>query len=122
MNGILWRIQYVDQNSSKLVDRTGTLRVATTDPKTRCVYLSDRLSESFRVRVLIHELGHCAMVSFNLLYDIHKIVRPEFWVDAEEWVCNFIADYGFKIFKVAENILGDDVWDFVSQEIERLVA
>lgn len=54
-----------------LMDRTGTHTVATTDPIIRTVYLSSDLHDGMLVKVLIHELGHCAMISFNLIEDIH---------------------------------------------------
>ena len=84
-----------------LMDRTGTFTVATTDPITRTVYLSSDLHDGMLVKVLIHELGHCAMISFNLIEDIHRMVKPEYWFEAEEWLCNFLSDYGFKIFSIA---------------------
>lgn len=54
--------------------------------------------ESYFDQVLIHELGHCALFSFDLICDIHQMVSREFWIEAEEWICNFIADYGMMIF------------------------
>lgn len=122
MNGYLWKVIFVDPNSDLLVDRTNTLRIATTDPVTYCVYLSNALEGELLNKVLIHELGHCTMVSFNLLEDIHRMVKRKYWIEAEEWVCNFIADYGFRIFSVAYSILGEDAWLFVPYELERLVA
>lgn len=47
------------------------------------------------------------MISFGLLKAIHRMVKPEYWIDAEEWVCNFIADYGYGIFQIADYILSD---------------
>lgn len=122
MNGYLWKVIFVDPNSDLLVDRTNTLRIATTDPVTYCVYLSNALEGDLLNKVLIHELGHCTMVSFNLLEDIHRMVKRKYWIEAEEWVCNFIADYGRKIFSVAYSIIGEDAWIFVPYELERLVA
>lgn len=122
MNGYLWRVCYVDPNDPMLVDRTGHLTVATTDPNTFCVYISRDLSNGFLQRVLIHELGHCALFSFGLLDDIHRMVQPRYWVEAEEWVCNFIADYGMKIFSTAYSILGERAINIVPYEVERLVA
>lgn len=122
MNGYVWHVKFVPSNNPFLVDRTRTYRVATTDPDTMCVYLSDKLHGDFLIRVLIHELGHCAMFSFNLLYDIHRFVYPEYWIDAEEWVCNFIADYGLKIFKNAYSILGYRAWKSVPYEIEKMIS
>lgn len=72
--------------------------------------------------VLLHELGHVTMISYNLIDDIHRMVLPEYWVEAEEWVCNFIANYGSKIFAAAYKIIGRDAWMFVPYELEKLIA
>lgn len=122
MNGYLWRVFFVDPNSELLVDRTNTYRIATTDPVTYCIYLSDALEGDLLNKVLIHELGHCAMISFHLLDDIHRMVKRKYWIEAEEWVCNFLADYGLRIFATAYDILGDRAWIYVPRELERLVA
>ena len=105
-----------------LVDRIGTLTVATTDPSTLTIYISNAIHGSFLTRVVIHELGHCAIYSFNLLDDIHRMVYPDMWVEAEEWVCNFIADYGLAIFNSAYDILGNTSLNDLSYEIERLIS
>ena len=122
MNGYLWKAVYVKPNDPMLVDRTGSLTVATTDPTTLTVYISNSLHGDFLNRVLIHELGHCAIFSFNLLPDIHRMCYPEYWVEAEEWVCNFIADYGLSIFEAAYYILGPKALYLVPREIERLIS
>ena len=103
-------IGLIDQNDLRLVERSGRRTVATTDPKTGCIYLSNELRGKFLTKVLLHELGHCVIFSFNLLDDIHRMVLPKYWFEAEEWVCNFIADYGESIFGVAYSILGEDAW------------
>ena len=121
MNGILWHVKFVDLTSLELVDRTGKQRVATTDPNTFCIYLSNNLRGDFLNTVFIHELGHCVMVSYNLLYEIHKMVKQEFWIEAEEWICNFIADYGMQIFKIAYGILGSKALEILPYEMERVI-
>lgn len=105
INGQLWRIRYVNPFDPCLIDRTGERRVATTDPVTRCVYLSKELNGDFLRTVLTHELGHVTMMSYGLLPAIHSFVKPECWIEAEEWVCNFIADYGNEVFEIANHIL-----------------
>lgn len=122
LGGIFWRIRRVNPNSAMLIDRTGSHTVATTDPVTHTVYLSSELGGEFLTRVLIHELGHCTIVSFNLQDDIHRMVKPEYWIEAEEWVCNFIADYGMRIFYIAYQVLGDEALEYLPYELERLVA
>lgn len=122
MNGDKWSIWTVDQNDPMLVDRTNTLTVATTDPSTLTIYLSDRLRGDFLTNVLIHELGHCALYSFNLLEEIHRVVYPEYWIEAEEWLCNFIADFGIKIFDALKDIVGNTAWLYIPKELERWLS
>lgn len=122
MNGYSWEIEMVDAQDPMLVDRTGKLTVGTTDPDSGRVYLSNRLRGNFLIKVLIHELGHCALYSFHLLDDIHRMVYPEYWIDAEEWVCNFIADYGFKIFKIAYQAVGTNAWKYIPKELEKWIG
>lgn len=123
MNGYLWHVKFVNPYSPKLVDRTETLRVATTDPNDLCVYLSEDLKGDFLMTVFIHELGHCVMFSFDLINEIHRMVYREYWIEAEEWVCNFIADYGMRMFKIAYSIIGNyNAWKFVPEELEKLIS
>ena len=122
MNGYVWRICFVDPKNPYLMDRTGSLRVATTDPETRIIFLSNDLSGSFLEKVLVHEIGHCALFSFHLVDDIHRMVRPEYWIEAEEWICNFIADYGQIIYSTAYSYLGVHAWKAIPYELERLIA
>ena len=122
LNGILWKVRFVDPKSGWLVDRTKISRLATTDPMTRTIYLSSSLKGDTLNRVLLHELGHCVMFSFGLLNDIHRVVPPSKWIDAEEWVCNLIADYGRTIFEIAYDILGEDAWSYVPYKLDKLIG
>lgn len=122
MNGYYWTIEYVNPKSPMLIDRSNNRVVATTDGLMKTVYLSSDLIGEFKTKVLIHELGHVAMYSFGLLDDIHRLVYPEYWVYAEEWICNFLADYGQMIFSIASKALGRDGWICIPKELERLIA
>lgn len=121
MNGYFWRVLRVPPNSHMLIDRTGELRVATTDPNTQCVYLSNELQGEFLQKVLLHELGHCVMLSYGLILSIRSRLPKRLWIEAEEWCCNLIADYGEEIFSKAYKILGDAAWSFVPNEMAKVV-
>lgn len=99
MNGYKWSVVRVNPRSHYLVDRTGALTVATTDPITLTIYISSALVGDFLEKVLLHELGHATMFSYYLVDDIHSMVPPEKWFEAEEWTCNFLADYGKNAFQ-----------------------
>ena len=122
MNGYEWHILRVDPNDPRLVDRTRNVRLATTDPNDLCVYLSNELSGEMLTRVLIHELGHCAIFSYGLEHEIHWFVKRRYWVEAEESICNFLADYGRIIFNCAAEVLGKDAWRVVPLEFDRLIS
>ena len=121
MNGYLWHVEFVPPNSPNLIDRTNVLTVATTDPNTQCIYLSEALEGSFLKRVLLHELGHVIMLSYGLILSIRRRLPQHLWIDAEEWCCNFIADYGAEIFARAYDILGDNAWSLVPNELAKIV-
>ena len=116
MNGVLWRVKFVNPGSRILVDPFGESRLATTDPMSQTVYLSRSLDPQTQEVVFFHELGHCVLFSYDLLSELRQAVRPELWSEAEEWICNFIADYGQEIFQVADDIM------LVPQELDRLLA
>lgn len=111
----------VPPNSRELIDRTNKRRVATTDPETGMIYISSYLDNGFRIRVLIHEIGHAALLSFGLLDDIHRVVPREYWIDAEEWVCNLIADYGLDMFRAAYSVVGNTAWMYIPQRLETMM-
>ena len=104
MNGYLWSVVFVNEHSPKLIDQTNTHRVATTDPEDLCIYLSSALGGDFLLKVLKHELAHCVIFSYNLIRDIHYYTHKDLWIEAEESVCNFIANYGDEIIFLAKDI------------------
>lgn len=122
MNGYSWKVRFVPHDSPMLVDRTGVLTVATTNPETRTIYLSDKLTGNFMVTVFLHELGHCALYCFGLLDDIHRMVLPKYWIEMEEFICNFLADFGYRVFQIAYQTFGYDAWKLIPSEFERYLS
>lgn len=122
MNGLRWSVRFTRPNDPILIDRTKILTCAVTDPATMTIYLADNLRGAFLNRVLLHELGHVTMFSYGLVEDIHRMCKKAYWIEAEEWACNFIADYGAQIFGIAYSVLGDEAIHIVPYHMERLVA
>lgn len=123
MNGDVWTVRYVDPRSSLMIDRTGTRTIGVTDPTTHEVYISNELYGQRKQKVLIHEICHCALVSYGLIDDIRRVVAPSDWVMAEEWICNLLAEYGLVIFSTTYDLLGNDaiavVPSFIAHVIRR---
>ena len=107
VNGHQWHMIFVEPWDPVLVDRTGEMRVATTDPITNCVYLSKELSGDFLRHVVAHELGHVFMLSYGVLAQLHGMSKPKYWIDIEEWICNLIADHASAISTMTSDLIGD---------------
>lgn len=122
MNGLHWRIRFVNPNSDILIDRTLSKTVAVTDPDTMTIYLSNKLHGEFLTRVVLHELSHAMMISYGYLEQIHKYCKKRHWVDMEELIANLIAQQAKEIFERAYDIVGDEAIRFVPYGLERSVA
>lgn len=105
MNGYDWKVVRVSPNNPLLIDRTGLLTVATTIPSLQTIYISSAINGRFEERVLAHELSHVAMFSYYLVDDLYSVVQSENRLEAEEMICNFIADYGWKIYQVLDALM-----------------
>lgn len=122
LNNYIWKVREVPANSPYLVDRQGVLTVATTDPGELCIFVSDKLQGDFKKRVIAHEMGHAFCFSFGLLQEIWDCCYPDRRIQMEEFICNFVADYGERIFEITYKIMGDEALVRLPQYLERLVA
>lgn len=94
MNGILWTVKMVNSNSPLLMRSNRTMTVGMCDRSTHEICISDRLQGAFLRKVLIHEVCHSAMLS----YDINMSVEQE------ELFCDLVATYGDEIFAIVDNL------------------
>ena len=63
----------MDSNSHKTLKRSGK----------RKSNINEAIGRDYDIRVLIHEICHCVLYSYGLLYDIRKAVKEDYWVLAE---------------------------------------
>ena len=122
MNGLRWKVRFIDSDNDILIDRTLAKTVGVTDPETMTIYLSNELRGSFLTTVVLHELSHAMMISYGYLEQIHRYCKKRYWVDMEELIANLIAQQAKEIFQRAYDIVGDDAIRFVPYELERMVA
>ena len=90
----------MDSNSHKTLNCNGK----------RKSIINESIGRDYGIRVLIHEICHCVLYSYGLLYDIRKAVKKDYWILAEEWICNFLYDYGLEAQQI-----GIDMLDEISQ-------
>lgn len=122
MNGDLWKVRFVSPYDSVLIDRTGQRTLAVSDYSTMTISIANNLYGEFLNRVFIHELGHCVMFSYGLLPELHRMVKKRYWTDAEEFVCNILADYSHFVIGTARDILGNRFTYVAPVGAERMIA
>ena len=132
VNGIEWTLVPVEPDNTQLLDELGNYRLAVTDFPEKKVYYSKKRSmdsnshktlkrsgkrksnineaigRDYDIRVLIHEICHCVLYSYGLLYDIRKAVEKDYWILAEEWICNFLYDYGLEAQQIGIDMLDEN--------------
>ena len=115
-------MQFVSPHDSVLIDRTGERTLAVSDYSTKIISIANNLYGELLNRVFIHELGHCVMFSYGLLSELHRMVKKRYWVDAEEFVCNILADYSHFVIGTARDILGNKFTYVAPVGAERMIA
>lgn len=122
MNGDLWRVQFVSSQDDVLIDRTGSRTLGVSDYSTHIISIANNLHGELLNRVFIHELGHCVMFSYGLLPELHRMVKKRYWVEAEEFVCNILADYSHFVIGTARDVLGNQFTYVSPVGMERMIA
>ena len=122
MKGDLWRVQVVPSQDDVLIDRTGSRTLGVSDYSTHIISIANNLHGELLNRVFIHELGHCVMFSYGLLPELHRMIKKRYWVDAEEFVCNILADYGQFVIRTTRDILGNQFTYVSPVGMERMTA
>lgn len=106
VNGEVWRVIWVRPGDPRLIDRTGTRTVATTDPLTRTVHVSEELNPPELDMVMLHEVAHAVTMSHGLLPDIRSVLPRDYWVPVEEWAAQLVGEYGTEAVDAAAMALG----------------
>ncbi len=94
INNIRWYIRLVKADSSVLMRSDGNYTVGMCDRATHTVYISELLQGKFLRKVLIHEVCHSAMFSYEI----------DMSVEQEELFCDLISTYGDEIIGIVDNI------------------
>lgn len=95
INGINWRISFVEPSSAYLKRSDGSTTVGMTDWDTNTVYVSKYLKGTFLERVICHELCHCFCFSYGITIDI----------ETEEFLADWISLYGKELVYLLDNLM-----------------
>ena len=98
VNGINWKIKFTSSERDLTVN--GTVRLGVTDRNTATIYLYDGLYGNLLRKVLIHELTHAWLFSYD--YDLD--------VEVEELICSFVDTYAQDIVFMADDLLAENIF------------
>ena len=97
INGILWRILFVNGNSEHLMRSDGSHSLAVSDWNGKTVYLSDIPKNGYLRKILAHELCHCFCFS-------HNISMP---IEQEEYLADWISLYGTDLIYLLDELMAN---------------
>lgn len=109
VNGQTWRVVRVPAGDPRLVDRTGTARLATTDPSDRAVYVNKRLVPPLLDKVMLHEVAHAITVSWGLLPRLRSDALRGDLTGVEEWSAQLIENHAIEALDATRTALGRPV-------------
>lgn len=95
INGLEWQIKRVNPYNINLYRNDGTLTVGMTDKNKQIIFINNLLQGKFLRKVLIHELVHAWMFSYNYFISVKQ----------EEFICDFIATNSDDILKQADELI-----------------
>lgn len=109
INGELWWVIRVPPESPALIDRTGSLRLATTDGANRIIFVSRAVVPPLLDRVMLHEIEHAVTMAYGMLDPLRLVLPRETWVYAEEWSAGLLEAHAIEAIELACEALGRPV-------------
>lgn len=90
----------------RLIDRTGSSKLAVTDEETRTVSILETLRPPMLDKVLLHEVAHAVTVSWGLLPEVRHDVRRGDIIGVEEWSAQLVENHAMEAVEAASVALG----------------
>ncbi|MCM1167287.1 MAG: hypothetical protein NC299_18355 [Lachnospiraceae bacterium] len=97
INDFEWQVDFINDGDERLTHKDSEC-FGITIPADLRIFLSDNMPKSLRRRIVIHELVHAFLYSYN-------VSLPSDADAAEEAFCDFIGAYLSKIYKAANKIM-----------------
>lgn len=103
INGEAWGVTRVSAGDPRLIDWTGTERVATADPSSRTVYVNDMLVPPLLDQVMLHEVAHAIVSSWGMRGSGTD------WSNIDEWGAQLVERHSIEAINAASEALGRPV-------------
>lgn len=102
----VWQVNRVSPDNPLLIDRTGTRRIATTDPLTKSINVSTDVVPPLLDMVMLHEIAHAITVSHGLLAPLRNSIPDDMWIHVEEWSASLMERHAIEAAILASQALG----------------
>jgi hypothetical protein len=109
LRGHVWRVARVSPDSPFLIDRTGERRIATTDPRTRVIRISESVPIPMFDQVYLHETAHAIMVEAGVTELLEQLPDDRQQVLTEELLAWFLEHHAIEAIDAASSSLGRKV-------------
>lgn len=105
----VWRVARVAPGDPLLIDQTGTMRVATTDPVTRTIRISMDVMPPLFDQVFLHEAAHAIMEDAGVNDLLRQLPDDRQTVLAEETLAWFLETHAIEAIDAVSRSLGRPV-------------
>ena len=105
----VWRVVRVSPGDPLLMDRTGRMTIATTDPTTRTIRISKAVMPPLFDQVYLHEAAHAMMVEAGVPDLLQRLTDGRWQVLMEELVAWFLETHAIQVIDAVSASLGRPV-------------
>lgn len=106
IGGRVWRVLWLSSGDPRLVDGTGTERLATTDPTTNTISVRRDLVPPTLDLVVLHEVAHALYSSWYAMPTMRRAVMGSSVRSVEELVAKFVEEGAYDALAITSKILG----------------
>ena len=106
LRGHVWRVVRVAPDNPFLIDRTGVRRIATTDPTTKTIRISQIIPIPMFDQVYLHEAAHAIMEESGLSELLEQLPDDRQQILAEELLAWFLEHNGIEVIDAVSSSLG----------------
>lgn len=106
---MLWRVVRVMPGDPLLIDRTGTLTIATTDPVSRIIRISRSVMPPMFDQVLLHKVAHAMMKEAGVNELLSQVPDERKRIFMEELLAWFLENHAIEVIDAVSTSLGHRV-------------
>lgn len=105
----MWRVVRVMPGDPLLIDRTGVMRIATTDPSSKVIRISNAVMPPLFDKVYLHEAAHAMMEEAGVTELLSQLPDYRQQIMTEELLAWFLETHAIEVIDAVSTSLGRPV-------------